>query len=106
MGRTLTRYTFTSPPAMWSRPQRKIRQASFPKREPIGPTFISRDTYGIGPQETIAWYLKFSNYTSAQTAPSPNVPNLGFMYHCHYLTHHDMSMMGSYFVFGDRAAYF
>ena len=27
---------------------------------------------------------------------------LGYMYHCHYMGHHDMNMMGEYFVYKHR----
>jgi FtsP/CotA-like multicopper oxidase with cupredoxin domain len=58
----------------------------------------SRDTYGIGSQQSLAFYLKFINYISEEGALVPPVRNLGYMYHCHYMTHHDMNMMGQYYV--------
>jgi FtsP/CotA-like multicopper oxidase with cupredoxin domain len=68
----------------------------------------SKDTYAIGSQQTLGFYLKFPNYTSEDTGSkqSDNVKNLGYMYHCHYMTHHDMSMMGQYFVYENRLDYF
>jgi len=61
----------------------------------------SRDTISIGSQTQIAWYLKFSNFNSTSVGPAVFPPinsNLGYMYHCHFMTHHDMMMMGQYFV--------
>ena len=66
----------------------------------------SKDVYGIGPQQTIAFYLKFPTYTSADTGLAPGIPNLGFMMHCHMATHVDMGMMNDYFVFANRTTYF
>lgn len=56
----------------------------------------SRDTYAIGSQSQMAWYVKFSNYRSSN---GQRFRHLGFMYHCHYLAHHDMMMMGQYYVY-------
>ena len=63
----------------------------------------SMDTYAIGSLQQLAFYLKFSNYSSHN---APYVKNAGFMYHCHYMPHHDMSMMGQYFVYENRNDYF
>jgi len=54
----------------------------------------SKDTYAIGIQQTLPFYLKFSNYSSSEG----KVKNLGYFYHCHFMLHHDMNMMGQYFV--------
>lgn len=70
------------------------------------PYLYSRDTYGIGPQQNISYYLKFSNYVSEDSYLDPQIKYLGYMYHCHYMVHHDMNMMGQYFVFKDRNEYF
>jgi FtsP/CotA-like multicopper oxidase with cupredoxin domain len=70
------------------------------------PQLYSKDVYAIGPQQRLSFFLKFANYTSAQSAVSPNVPNLGYMVHCHYASHHDMNMMVSYFTYADRDTYF
>lgn len=56
----------------------------------------SRDTYSIGSQSQLSWYIKFSNYKSSY---GQRFRQLGFMYHCHYLAHHDMMMMGQYYVY-------
>ena len=66
----------------------------------------SKDTYGIGPQQTIAFYLKFSNYKSSTSVFCPPIRNLGFMYHCHFMLHHDMNMMGEYFVYKKKDKFF
>ena len=50
--------------------------------------------YSVPPQQSIAFRVKFVNHTSHEGP----VPNLGYMYHCHYMTHHDMNMMGQFFV--------
>jgi FtsP/CotA-like multicopper oxidase with cupredoxin domain len=55
----------------------------------------AKDVYSIGPQQKISFYLKFLNFISGQG----KIPNLGYMYHCHFMGHHDMNMMGQYFVF-------
>jgi DNA-binding beta-propeller fold protein YncE len=67
----------------------------------------TKDTYSIGSQTQLSWYLKFNNYNGT-SYPDANYPldpsgngvigNLGYMYHCHFMTHHDMMMMGQYFV--------
>jgi len=66
----------------------------------------SQDVYGIGPQQVLAFYLKFLNYNSEQSVLKPRVRYLGYMYHCHFMAHHDMNMMGSYFVYKMRSDYF
>ena len=70
------------------------------------PYLYSRDTYGIGPQQTIAFYLKFPKYTSVESYLELAVKNLGFMVHCHFATHHDMNMMQQYYVYKNRNDYF
>lgn len=68
----------------------------------------SRDVYGIGPQQTIAFYLKFANYNSNESVLKPSVRGLGYQVHCHFAAHvSDNSMMNEYFVYdGDRADWF
>ena len=66
----------------------------------------SRDTYSIGPQQSLAFYLKFTNYNSTQGSLNPPIKYLGYMYHCHYMTHHDMNMMGQYYVYVNRSDMF
>lgn len=55
----------------------------------------SKDNYSIGPQQSLAFNIKFVNHTSFEG----QVKYLGYMYHCHFMAHHDMSMMGQYFVY-------
>jgi len=65
------------------------------------------DTYGIGIQQWISFYLKFSNFSSEKGSMyNGKYSNLGYMYHCHYLVHHDMSMMGQYFVYTNYDKFF
>lgn len=70
------------------------------------PYIYSRDTYGIGPQQKIAFFVKFLNYVSGEGLLDPPIRYLGYMYHCHYMTHHDMSMMGQYFVYENKEDFF
>jgi FtsP/CotA-like multicopper oxidase with cupredoxin domain len=73
------------------------------------PHTYSLDMMGVPPQQQLAWYLKFSTYTSQDTGLNnqpQRQPYLGFMYHCHFMEHHDMNMMGQYFVYADRDDYF
>ncbi|CAH6419470.1 Multicopper oxidase [uncultured virus] len=62
----------------------------------------SQDTIAIPQQQTINFYLKFINYNSSQSFIRPKTPYLGYMIHCHYIIHHDMNMMGSYYVYSDK----
>ena len=68
----------------------------------------SKDTYSIGSQTQLSWYLKFNTYNGTDGSDDKVIGNLGYMYHCHYMTHHDMMMMGQYFVVpkGTYASYF
>jgi FtsP/CotA-like multicopper oxidase with cupredoxin domain len=60
----------------------------------------SCDVFPIGSQRDISFYLKFSNYSSNKGLMyNGKIINLGFMYHCHYSLHHDMNMMGQYYVY-------
>ena len=73
------------------------------------PQIYAKDTYSIPSQQSIAFFIKFSNYQSSDIgAPdqSINIKYLGYMYHCHYMTHHDMNMMGQYFVYQNYHDYF
>ena len=63
----------------------------------------SSDLYAIGSQTQIAFYRKFVNYTSNY---GEKYKHLGFMYHCHYMAHHDMLMMGQYYVYENRNDFF
>ena len=62
--------------------------------------YYSMDVYGIGPQQTIDWWLKFTNHASE------DANNLGYMMHCHIQKHITMNMMGQYYVFKDYYDYF
>jgi FtsP/CotA-like multicopper oxidase with cupredoxin domain len=54
----------------------------------------SHDVLAIPSQTSLAFALKFSNFSSF----SGKIPKLGMMYHCHYMAHHDMNMMSQFFV--------
>jgi len=54
-----------------------------------------KDIYFIGPQQLISFYLTFIHYSSE----NGRIPHLGYMYHCHYMGHHDMNMMGQFYVY-------
>jgi FtsP/CotA-like multicopper oxidase with cupredoxin domain len=59
----------------------------------------SKDTISIPSQNWLGFNLCFNNYTSLDTSISNHkFIKLGYMYHCHYLVHHDMGMMGQYYV--------
>ena len=70
------------------------------------PYLYSKDTYAIGSQQTLAFYLKFANYNSDDGGLNPPINYLGYMVHCHYIPHHDMNMMSEYFVYKNRQDYF
>ena len=55
----------------------------------------SKDTYAIPPQQKIEMYIKFPYRNSYEG----QIKYLGYMYHCHFMTHHDMSMMGQFFIY-------
>jgi FtsP/CotA-like multicopper oxidase with cupredoxin domain len=63
------------------------------KKEDYLPYLYSRDIYGVPPQQTISFYLKFPNYASDQGSLNPKVLWTGFMGHCHLILHHDMNML-------------
>ena len=42
----------------------------------------------------IAFDLKFSHFDSTEGT----IKHLGYMFHCHYMMHHDMNMMGQFYV--------
>jgi hypothetical protein len=64
--------------------------------------------YGIGPQQTVGFNLKFLNYTSDQSVLKPPVRGLGAQLHCHFDEHSsENSMMIQFFIFdGDRLTLF
>ncbi len=45
--------------------------------------------------------IKFSNFSSFD---GDGIKNLGYMFHCHYMMHHDMNMMGQFYIEPDRVA--
>jgi len=60
----------------------------------------SNDVYAVASQQNLSFFLKFSNYSSEQGSMyNGKLVNLGYMYHCHYMAHHDMNMMGQYYVY-------
>ena len=78
-------------------------------RSSFFPHTYALDVQGIPSQQMLSWYLRFVTYTSEDTAlykQKPLLNYLGFMYHCHYMVHHDMNMMGQYFVYCKRGDYF
>ena len=54
----------------------------------------SKDVYYMKAGTKIAFLVKFPNFNSTQGT----IPNLGYMFHCHLMIHHDMNMMGQYYV--------
>jgi hypothetical protein len=58
----------------------------------------AKDTYSIGSQTQLSFYLKFNTWNGTSYTDGKVIGNLGYMYHCHFMTHHDMMMMGQYFV--------
>lgn len=62
----------------------------------------SKDVYSIGIQQTFPFNLKFPNYSSQNGV----VKNLGLFYHCHFMLHHDMMMMGQYYIYENKHDYF
>ena len=54
----------------------------------------SEDVLSIKAGTHIAFDVKFSNFNSSEG----EIKYLGYMFHCHYMMHHDMNMMGQFFV--------
>jgi FtsP/CotA-like multicopper oxidase with cupredoxin domain len=54
----------------------------------------SKDSFSIPPQQSVQYYVSYPNFYSKDG----KVKNLGYMYHCHLMGHHDMNMMGQYYV--------
>ena len=65
-------------------------------------SFINTDHTNAGPKDVysikfgsqLAFKLKFGSLNSTMGT----IPYLGYMFHCHYLMHHDMNMMGQFYV--------
>ena len=55
----------------------------------------SKDIQIVAPQEKMNFYIKYVNYTN------DTPPYWGYMYHCHIMSHHDMGMMGQFFVLSE-----
>jgi hypothetical protein len=53
-----------------------------------------RDTYSIKAGSKLSFIIDFEKYNSLDG----QIPNLGYMFHCHYMMHHDMEMMGQFWV--------
>ena len=71
------------------------------------PYTYSIDNYGIGVQQWISFFVKFANFSSEKGSMyDGKYANLGYMYHCHYFLHHDMSMMGQYYVYTNYDKFF
>lgn len=76
------------------------------------PFLYSRETYGVPPQQVIAFNLKFVNYNSLEGVLDPRkyqgVRGIGFCHHCHFLPHVSAnSMINTYFVYpGKRSDIF
>lgn len=58
-------------------------------------TLYSKDVVNVSPQQKLNFYLKYA------FCSSDNAPYLGYMYHCHIMEHHDMSMMGQFYVLNE-----
>lgn len=56
----------------------------------------SKDIYNISPYNNISFFIKFSNYSSNDQN------HLGYMFHCNTLEHHDMLIMGQYYVYDNN----
>lgn len=54
----------------------------------------SKDVYCIKSMTQLAINVKFNNYSSKDG----NIRHLGYMFHCHYMNHHDMNMMGQFYI--------
>lgn len=69
----------------------------------------TKDIYNISSQKSVSFYLKFTNFNSSINVLRPIYPSqkyLGYMIHCHYMTHHDLNMMSQFFVYSNRNDYF
>jgi FtsP/CotA-like multicopper oxidase with cupredoxin domain len=54
----------------------------------------SKDVVIVPPQKKLNFYLKYVFYSSDDSF-------LGYMYHCHIMEHHDMAMMGQFYVLNE-----
>jgi FtsP/CotA-like multicopper oxidase with cupredoxin domain len=73
------------------------------------PFLYSKETFGVPPQQSLSYYLRFACYNSLQTAGTPGTPpirGLGYKMHCHFLPHVE-EMHCQYFVYpGKREEWF
>ncbi len=70
-------------------------------RRDYAPLLYSRETYGIGAQQSLAFYLRFINYQSKDSARKPGIKGLSFPFHCHYGAH-SSAMVNQYYVYAER----
>jgi FtsP/CotA-like multicopper oxidase with cupredoxin domain len=68
----------------------------------------SRENFGVPPQQSISFNLKFINYSGQDSVFKPKIRGLGNCIHCHFLVHvTENSMMIQYYVYkGDRSKLF
>ena len=55
----------------------------------------SKDVVIVPPQQKLNYYIKY-------VYSSDNEPYLGYMFHCHLMAHHDMAMMGQFYVLNEN----
>ena len=67
----------------------RFRIAEFAGRPPPPQLSGPKDTVLVPPGETVRLVMRFSDYTD---------PDLPYMFHCHFLHHEDMGMMGQFVV--------
>lgn len=60
----------------------------------------SIDVMGInsGDKKALVFDVKFPNFSSEATDHNGHTHYLGYMFHCHYMMHHDQNMMGQFYV--------
>ena len=59
---------------------------------------LGMDVISIKAGTHIAFDLKFSDFNSNTGNSDDHIKHLGYMFHCHYMMHHDMNMMGQFYV--------
>jgi hypothetical protein len=65
-------------------------------------SLYSKESYGIGPQQSMAFRITFPNYHSSESVFIPKVLGLGYLVHCHF-NHESMNgMMQSYYIYLKR----
>lgn len=58
----------------------------------------SREVYGIGPQQSLEFYLTWKYYSSYNITKSPHLNCLGYRLHCHIDPHSSTSMNSQFFI--------